>query len=184
MVNNIAARSPPTSKKGIQAFLGAVGFWRMHIWDYSQIFSPLYQVTQEKNDLKWGPEQQQAFEQIKQEMVLPVALGPIWCFTPHTVWDMCSTWQLGRMTFLEELVRRYLERPEADLWVLQLGYKGSEACYAPAEKRSWHLWRGLNCLRSDWYQSIVPFGAPTASAGQDVWRESPFHTLCYWCHVD
>ncbi|XP_049685369.1 uncharacterized protein LOC126050896 [Accipiter gentilis] len=47
--------------------LGVVGFWRMHIPNYSQIVSPLYQVTRKKNDFKWGPEQRQAFEQIKRE---------------------------------------------------------------------------------------------------------------------
>lgn len=31
-----------------------------------------------KNFFEWGPEQQQAFEQIKEEIVHAVALGPIW----------------------------------------------------------------------------------------------------------
>ncbi|PKU43811.1 hypothetical protein llap_5877 [Limosa lapponica baueri] len=31
VINEIAAMSPPTSKKEAQAFLGIVGFWRMHI---------------------------------------------------------------------------------------------------------------------------------------------------------
>ena len=65
VVNKIAAMSPPTSKKETQAFLGVVGFWRMHIPNYSMIVSPLYQVTRKKNDFKWGPEKRQAFEQIK-----------------------------------------------------------------------------------------------------------------------
>ena len=69
--------SPLTNKKETQAFLGVVGFWRMHIPNYSQIVSPLYQVTWKKNDFKWGPEQQQAFEQIKREIVHAVALGPV-----------------------------------------------------------------------------------------------------------
>lgn len=34
-------------------------------------------MTQKKNDFKWGPEQQQAFEQIKQEIVHAVALGSV-----------------------------------------------------------------------------------------------------------
>lgn len=41
----------------------------MHIPDYSLIVSLLCQVTQKKNDFNWGPEQQQAFEQIKQEII-------------------------------------------------------------------------------------------------------------------
>ncbi|GAB0208996.1 pol-like protein ENS-3 [Grus japonensis] len=43
VINKIAAMSPPTNKKETQAFLGVVGFWRMHIPNYSLIVSPLYQ---------------------------------------------------------------------------------------------------------------------------------------------
>lgn len=117
MVNNRAARSPPTSKKGSQAFVDAVGFWRMHISHYNQIISPLYQVTQEKNDLKWGPEQQQAFEQIKLEVVHPVALGPVWWQDLKYVLFMAA----GENGLPETSVQVYLERLEADLWVLELG---------------------------------------------------------------
>ncbi|RMB89724.1 hypothetical protein DUI87_33921 [Hirundo rustica rustica] len=49
----------------------------MHIPEYSQIVSPLYLVTHEKNDFHWGPEQQQAFAQIKQEITHAVAVGPV-----------------------------------------------------------------------------------------------------------
>ncbi|RMC19963.1 hypothetical protein DUI87_00808 [Hirundo rustica rustica] len=61
VINKITAISSPTSKKETQAFLGATGFWRMHIPEYSQIVSPLFLVTCKKNDFQWGPEQQQTF---------------------------------------------------------------------------------------------------------------------------
>ncbi|KAK4810590.1 hypothetical protein QYF61_007327 [Mycteria americana] len=77
VINKITAMSPPTSKKETQAFSGVVGFWRMHIPNYGLIISPLYQVTWKKNNFKWGPEQRQAFEQIKREIVHAVALGPV-----------------------------------------------------------------------------------------------------------
>ncbi|KFQ03657.1 hypothetical protein N329_12243, partial [Haliaeetus albicilla] len=76
VINKIAAMPPPTSKKEIQAFLGIVGFWRMHVPNHSLIGSPLYQVIQ-KNSFKWGPEQQQTFEQIKWEIVHAVTLKPV-----------------------------------------------------------------------------------------------------------
>ncbi|KFO56738.1 hypothetical protein N302_13398, partial [Corvus brachyrhynchos] len=76
VVNKIATMSPSANKKEIQSFLGLVGFWRMHIPGYSQLVSPLYQVTW-KNHFEWGLEQQQAFEQIKQEIPRVVALGPV-----------------------------------------------------------------------------------------------------------
>lgn len=65
VVNKITATSPPTNKKEIQAFLGAVGFWGMHISGYSQIVKPLYGITQKKNDFAWSSDQQQAFKLIK-----------------------------------------------------------------------------------------------------------------------
>ncbi|GAB0206212.1 hypothetical protein GRJ2_003086800 [Grus japonensis] len=77
VINKIAAMSPPTNKKETQVFLGVVGVWRMHIPNYSLIVSPLYHVTQKKNDFKWSPEQQQAFEEIKQDIIHAVALGPV-----------------------------------------------------------------------------------------------------------
>ncbi|KAK4827442.1 hypothetical protein QYF61_017999 [Mycteria americana] len=78
VINKITVISPPTSKKETQASLGGEGFWRTHIPNYSLIVSPLYQVTRKKNDFKCGPEQRQAFEQIKWEVVHAVALGPVW----------------------------------------------------------------------------------------------------------
>ncbi|RMB92878.1 hypothetical protein DUI87_30772 [Hirundo rustica rustica] len=77
VINKITTLSPPTNKKETQVFLGAIGFWRMHIPEYSQIVSPLYLVTHKKNDFHWGPELQQAFAQIKQEIAPAVALGPV-----------------------------------------------------------------------------------------------------------
>ncbi|RMC10289.1 hypothetical protein DUI87_13091 [Hirundo rustica rustica] len=77
VISKITAMSPPTNKKETQAFLGAIGFWRMHIPEYSQTVSPLYLVTCKKNDFQWGPEQQQAFAQIKQEIAHAVALSPV-----------------------------------------------------------------------------------------------------------
>lgn len=47
----------------------------MHILEYNQIVSSLYLVTQGKNCLKCGPEKQQAFEEIKQE-ITHTAFGP------------------------------------------------------------------------------------------------------------
>ena len=35
-------------------------------------------MTRKRNYFIWGPEQRQAFEQIKQEVVHAVALGPVW----------------------------------------------------------------------------------------------------------
>ncbi|KFQ76069.1 hypothetical protein N337_08088, partial [Phoenicopterus ruber ruber] len=78
VIHKIIAMSPPTNKKETQTFLGVMGFWSTHIPGYSLIVSPLYLVTQKRNDFEWAPEQQKAFEQIQQETVHAVALEPVW----------------------------------------------------------------------------------------------------------
>ena len=139
--NKRAAMSPPTSKQETQAFLGVVGFWRMHIPNYSMIVSPLYQVTRKKNDFKWGPEQQQAFEQIKREIVHAVALGPVRAGpdVKNVLYTAAGengpTWSLWQKAPGETRGR--------PLGFWSRGYRGSEACYTPTEKEILAAYEGV-----------------------------------------
>ncbi|GAB0185014.1 hypothetical protein GRJ2_000966700 [Grus japonensis] len=119
IINKIAAMSPPTNKKETQAFLGVVGFWRMHIPNYSLIVSPLYHVTRKKNDFKWGPEQRQAFEQIKQEIVHAVALGPVWAGPDVKKCAVHRSW--GEWSYLESLAESTRGDSRSTPGVLDLG---------------------------------------------------------------
>ncbi|XP_051626290.1 uncharacterized protein LOC127462039 [Manacus candei] len=141
VINKIAAMSPPTSKKETQAFLGAVGFWRMHIPEYSQIVSPLYLVTRKKNDFQWGPEQQQAFEQIKQEIAHAVALGPV--RTGQDVKNVLYTaaGENGPSWSLWQKVPGETRGRPLGFW--SRGYKGSEASYTPTEKEILAAYEGV-----------------------------------------
>ena len=49
----------------------------MRVLNYSLTVRPLHQVMQKKKNFRWGPSQQEAFEQIKQEIGGAVALGPL-----------------------------------------------------------------------------------------------------------
>ena len=118
VIDKITAMSPPTDKTETQSFLGVVGFWRMHVPNYSHIVSPLYQVTQKKNNFSWGPEQQQAFEQRKQEIARAVALGPV-----RTGQDV-----------------RIRGRP---LGFWSQAYKGSEERYTPTKKEILAVYEGV-----------------------------------------
>ncbi|GAB0207771.1 hypothetical protein GRJ2_003242800 [Grus japonensis] len=141
VVNKIATMSPPARKKETQAFLGLVGFWRMHIPGYSQHVSPLYRVTWKKNYFEWGLEQQQAFEQIKQEIARAVALGPVW--TGPAVQNVLYTaagehgltWSLWQKTAGET--------PCRPLGFWSQGYHGPEAHYTPTEKEILAAYEGI-----------------------------------------
>ncbi|GAB0203012.1 hypothetical protein GRJ2_002766800 [Grus japonensis] len=141
IINKIAAMSPPTNKKETQAFLDVVGFWRMHIPNYSLIVSPLYHVTWKKNDFKWSPEQRQAFEQIKQEIVHAVALGPVWAGpdVKNVLYTAAGengpTWSLWQKAPGETRGR--------PLGFWSRGYRGSEARYTPTEKEILAAYEGV-----------------------------------------
>uniref|UniRef100_A0A8B9QXY9 Uncharacterized protein n=1 Tax=Anas platyrhynchos TaxID=8839 RepID=A0A8B9QXY9_ANAPL len=129
------------NKKETQTFLGVVGFWRMHIPNYSLIVNPLYQVTRKKNEFEWGPEQRQAFEQIKQEIVHAVALGPV--RTGPDVKNVLytaagengPTWSLWQKEPGETRGR--------PLGFWSRGYRGSEARYTPTEKEILAAYEGV-----------------------------------------
>ncbi|KAK4811243.1 hypothetical protein QYF61_022140 [Mycteria americana] len=141
VINKITAMSPPTSTKETQAFLGVVGFWRMHIPNDSLTVSPLYQVTWKKNDFQWGPEQRQAFEQIKREIVHAVALGPVRAGpdVKNVLYTAAGengpTWSLWQKAPGETRGR--------PLGFWSRGYRGSEAHYTPTEKEILAAYEGV-----------------------------------------
>ncbi|XP_064258549.1 uncharacterized protein LOC135289121 isoform X5 [Passer domesticus] len=77
VVKGIGTMSSPAKKMETPSFVGCLGFWIMRIPGYSQLVRPLYQVTRKKNHSERGLEQQQAFEQINEEIACAVALGPV-----------------------------------------------------------------------------------------------------------
>ncbi|KQK73995.1 hypothetical protein AAES_160407 [Amazona aestiva] len=141
VVNKITAMSPPTNKKETQAFLGAARLGRMHILNYSLIVSPLCHVTRKKNGFKWGPEQQQAFEQIKREIIRAVVLGPVRT-APDVIIvlytaarDNCPTWSLWQ--------KAPGETQGQPLGFWSWGYRGSEGSYSPTEKEILAAYEGV-----------------------------------------
>ncbi|GAB0206634.1 hypothetical protein GRJ2_003129000 [Grus japonensis] len=139
--NKIAAMSPPTNKKETQAFLGVVGFWRMHIPNYSLIVSPLYHVTQKKNDFKWGPEQRQAFEQIKQEIVHAIALGPVRAGPDVKNVLYTAAGENGPTWSLWQKAPGETRGQPLGFW--SRGYRGSEVPYTPTEKEILAAYEGI-----------------------------------------
>uniref|UniRef100_A0A493TT22 Uncharacterized protein n=1 Tax=Anas platyrhynchos platyrhynchos TaxID=8840 RepID=A0A493TT22_ANAPP len=109
--------------------------------NYSLIVNPLYQVTRKKNEFEWGPEQRQAFEQIKQEIVHAVALGPV--RTGPDVKNVLytaagengPTWSLWQKEPGETRGR--------PLGFWSRGYRGSEARYTPTEKEILAAYEGV-----------------------------------------
>ncbi|RMC20467.1 hypothetical protein DUI87_01317 [Hirundo rustica rustica] len=130
-----------STKRETQAFLGAIGFWRMHIPEYSQIVSPLYLVTRKKNDFHWGPEQQQAFAQIKQEIAHAVALGPVRTGPDVKNVLYSAAGNNGLSWSLWQKVPGETRGRPLGFW--SRSYRGSEANYTPTEKEILAAYEGV-----------------------------------------
>ncbi|RMC20534.1 hypothetical protein DUI87_01385 [Hirundo rustica rustica] len=141
VINKITAMCPPTNKRETQSFLGAIGFWRMHIPEYIQIVSPLYLVTRKKNNFHWGPEQQQAFAQIKQEIAHAVALGPVRTGPEVKNVLYSAAGNNGLSWSLWQKVPGETRGRPLGFW--SRSYRGSEANYTPTEKEILAAYEGV-----------------------------------------
>ncbi|KAJ7413133.1 hypothetical protein BTVI_44104 [Pitangus sulphuratus] len=124
-----------------QDFLGAIGFWRMHIPEYNQIVSPLYFVTRKKNNFQWGLEQQQAFRQIKQDIPHAVALGPVRTGPDVKNVLYSAAGYKGPSWNLWQKVPGEMRGRPLGFW--SRSYRGSEANYTPMEKEILAVYEGI-----------------------------------------
>ena len=63
-VSAITSWPEPTSVKELQQFLGFANFYRRFIANFAGIAKPLTSLTRKHRSFVWGPEQQQAFQQL------------------------------------------------------------------------------------------------------------------------
>ncbi|RMC22357.1 hypothetical protein DUI87_00669 [Hirundo rustica rustica] len=113
----------------------------MHIPEYDQTVSPLYLVTHKKNDFHWGPEQQQAFAQIKQEIAHAVALGPVRTGpdVKNVLYSAAENHGLS-WSLWQKVPGETRDRP---LGFWSRSYQGSKANYIPTEKEILAAYEGI-----------------------------------------
>ena len=64
-IDGILAMSPPSNRKDVRAFCGAITFYRDMFRSRSHILAPITKLASKTVPFAWGPDQQQAFETIK-----------------------------------------------------------------------------------------------------------------------
>ena len=67
--DTITKMLPPKNKKSTKAFIGFSSFYRKFIKSYAKTIKSLTDLTRKDAKFVWGPEQQQAFEEIKQKLI-------------------------------------------------------------------------------------------------------------------
>jgi hypothetical protein len=65
----------PRNSRDVRRFLGAISYVRKYVPSYSSLVSPLTALTSTKAQFIWGPQQQQAFEKVKEILTSEPILG-------------------------------------------------------------------------------------------------------------
>ena len=58
----------PTNKKGLQAFLGVVNYYRIFVRDFASLAEPLYELLRKQSKFKWTDRQTQAVNILKSKL--------------------------------------------------------------------------------------------------------------------
>ena len=66
---------PPTSRRQLREFLGTAGYCRIWIPGFATLAAPLHPLLKGDTKFIWGPEQQQAFDDIKKALLTAPALA-------------------------------------------------------------------------------------------------------------
>lgn len=85
----------PQNVRAVRAFLGFGNFYRQFISNYSRIAGPLTALTRKDQQFRWGQDEQQAFDQLKQAFVNTPLLATYRPGRRTVVEADCSGWALG-----------------------------------------------------------------------------------------
>ena len=67
----------PTTVKEVQSFIGLCNYYRIFIKDFAKIALPIHKLTRKNVPFNWGPEQQKAFEKLKELFTsTPILINP------------------------------------------------------------------------------------------------------------
>ena len=68
---------PPKNVKGVQSFLGLLGYYRKFVPNFSKLALPLTELLKDITTFHWGPAQQEAFETLKSKLLeAPILMTP------------------------------------------------------------------------------------------------------------
>jgi hypothetical protein len=76
-VEVIQALSIPRSRKEVQSFLGKINFLRRFVPNFAEEVKLITSMLKKENDVRWTPQSQHSFEQIKKALTeAPVLISP------------------------------------------------------------------------------------------------------------
>jgi len=108
-VQAIRDMAAPKDIKALQRYLGLSGYYRQTIPGYAEKAVPLVALTRKNTPWKWGPEEQKAFEMIREELTSDRVMAHPRVHDPYLLYTDASAYAVGAI--LAQTDEQGIERP-------------------------------------------------------------------------
>ena len=119
----------PHNKKAMQSFLGQINFVKRFVPDFSRIVSPLQTMIKKNSNFKWGQDEHEAFNLIKQAIINAPSLATTSFSESFILYTFAS-----EKSYVVILTQANQEKAEAPIAFLSSNLQGAELNYSDVEK--------------------------------------------------
>ena len=136
-IKEISEISIPHNKKAMQSFLGQINFVKRFVPDFSRIISPLQNMIKKNSNFKWGLDEHEAFNLIKQAIINAPSLATPNFSEPFFLYTFAS-----EKSYAVILTQANQEKAEAPIAFFSSNLQGAELNYSDVEKQAYVVFKG------------------------------------------
>lgn len=132
----------PHNKKAMQYFLGQINFVKRFVPDFSRIVSPLQAMIKKNSIFKWGQDEYEAFNRIKQAIVNTPSLATPNSFDPFILYTFASD-----RSYAAILTQANQDKAEAPISFFSSNLQGAKLNYSDVEKQAYDVFKEIKYFR-------------------------------------
>ena len=140
----------------MQSFLGQINFVKRFVPDFSRIVSPLQTMIKKNSNFKWGLDEHEAFNLIKQAIINAPSLA-----TPNFSESFILYTFASEKSYATILTQANQEKAEAPIAFFSSNLQGAELNYSDVEKQAYAVFKAIKYFRPFLHKThtkvIVPF---------------------------
>jgi len=148
----------PHNKKAMQSFLGQINFVKRFVPDFSRIVSPLQAMIKNNSIFKWGQDECEAFNLIKQVIVNAPSLATPNFSDPFILYTFASD-----RSYVLILTQANQDKAESPVAFFSSNIQGAKLNFSDVEKQEFSIFKAIKYFRPFLLKThtkiIVPFPA-------------------------
>eukprot|EP00253_Pinus_taeda_P019572 PITA_19572 len=132
----------PHNKKDMQSFLGQINFVERFVPDFSRIVSPLQTMIKKNSNFKWGQDEYEAFNLIKQAIVNASSLATPNFSNPFILYTFASD-----KSYVAIFTQANQDKAKAPIVFFSSNLQGAELNYSDVEKQAYVVFKAIKYFK-------------------------------------